>query len=410
MRAARLGLTVGPLILLMTAAASVRPTALTQDQPTRLPTQDATARLLTRDAPSQRRLAAGEVHAYRVQLRTGEYLEATIDQRGIDVAARMLDPSGAVLREFDSPTGALGLERVRMVAAGDGVHRLEVRALQPEADAGDYEIRITTVRPAQLSDRQTEAAVFAESEADRLRAAPLTRGESLGRYREARALWRTAADPAGEASALRGMGFALLRLKQDPEAVAVFSDAQTLFRKVGDRRAEAYVYLILAAISARQGDLTAAIGASRQALPLWRAARDPEQEAFTLATIATTHARLKEAPEARQMHDEALRVARATGRPTLEAAMFRSVGSAAEELGDRTGALEAYLQALGLWRQAKHRRGEASTHFAIAGLQETLGDVASAIDHYGRAADLWRDAGVSDQEAVARGRISALKK
>ena len=398
MSAARLRPGLGVFILALMAAAAV---PLTQDQP---------SRLLTRDGPLQRQLSAGDVHAYRIQLRAGEYLEVVIDQRGIDIAARVLDPSGAVFREFDSPTGALGLERVRMLAATDGVYRLEVRALQPEADAGAYDVRINTVRPADAADKQVEAALFAESEADRLRATSQTRAESLTRYREAQALWRAAGNRAGEASALRGMGFAHLRLKDDAQARVAFSDAQILFRELRDQRAEAYVHLILAAMSTRLGDLNGAIVASRQALPLWRAANDSEQEAFTLASIATTHARLNEAPEAKQLHDDALRVARATGRPTLEAAMFRSVGSAAEQLSDRKGALDAYQQALRLWKQAGHRRGQASTHFAIAGLHETLGDVPAAIDHFGRAADFWRDAGVTDQEAAARGRISTLKK
>jgi tetratricopeptide (TPR) repeat protein len=324
---------------------------------------------LTPDKPVRRQLSAGQSHVYAINLRAGEYLDAVIEQKGIDVAISLVDPVGRVVREYDSPTGALGPEQVRCIAAIGGNYRFEVRALQPEADRGAYEIRIAALRAATEADRKTEAAVNASASADRLRAVGETRAQSIEEYNEARRLWQAAGDRAGEASTLRALGFAYVRLKQDPAAFEVFTESQRMFRELRDKRAEAYIYLILSNIYTRQGDLAKSLESTELALPLWRAARDREQEAFTLAALGTTHARLGDRAQMARWHRDALRVARSTRRPALVAAMFQSEGGAAEILGDRKHALAAYRSALKLWRQAGHSRGETAMRARIEELE-----------------------------------------
>ena len=328
-------------------------------------------RTLAVERTVRRNLSAGEAHTYDVAMRAGEYLEVNVEQVGIDTAARLLDSTGRLIREFDSPTGALGRERIRVVADTTAAYRLEIRALQPAADPGAYEIRVGAKRMATAADRQIESAVKAEADADHLRVSAQTRAESLDRYQQARALWQSAGDRAGEASALRGMGFAYVRLKDDVRALEVFTDAQHRFRELRDLRSEAYIYLIVANIEMRRGDLRQALITTGQSLPLWRSAKDREQEAFTLAALGTLHARLADATQMKRWHRDAVRAARSTRRPALVAAMFQSEGGAAEILGDRKYALAAYQSALQLWRQAGNSRGEAAACTRIAELEKT---------------------------------------
>ena len=42
----------------------------------------------------ERAMAGGEVHGYKVSLKSGQFLHAVVDQRGIDVVVRLLGPDG----------------------------------------------------------------------------------------------------------------------------------------------------------------------------------------------------------------------------------------------------------------------------------------------------------------------------
>ena len=300
-------------------------------------------RILPAERTIRRSLSAGEAHTYDVALRAGEYLEVHVEQVGIDTAARFRDATGTLIREFDTPTGAVGREWIRVVADTTAAYRLEIRALQPAADPGSIKRSAPRKRMATDADRRIEADVKAEADANHLRVSAQTRAESLTRYQQARALWQSAGDLAGEASTLRGMGFAYVRLKDDAKALEVFTDAQHRFRELRDLRSEAYIYLIVANIEMRRGDLRQALVTTGQSLPLWRAAKDREQEAFTLAALGTLHA--QGSVTRRRCSDgieTPVRVARSTRRPALVAAMFQSEGGAAEILGDRKSALAAY--------------------------------------------------------------------
>ncbi|MGD2217351.1 MAG: hypothetical protein PVJ64_11355, partial [Gemmatimonadales bacterium] len=49
----------------------------------------------------ERELAPGDLHAFRVNLRSDQYLFATVEQLGIDVVVRIHDPAGRPVDEID---------------------------------------------------------------------------------------------------------------------------------------------------------------------------------------------------------------------------------------------------------------------------------------------------------------------
>src|SRR5437868_8482532 len=49
----------------------------------------------------ERTLQASESHAYDLELQAGQYTALTVDQRGVDVVIRVLDPSGGTVAVFD---------------------------------------------------------------------------------------------------------------------------------------------------------------------------------------------------------------------------------------------------------------------------------------------------------------------
>ncbi len=96
-----------------------------------------------------RDLAAGESHAYVVELERGDFLAVSVQQQGMDVIVTASGPDSQKIQDFDSPTGARGLESIALLARASGPHLLEVRALDAKV-AGRYAIRLDQrLKPAE---------------------------------------------------------------------------------------------------------------------------------------------------------------------------------------------------------------------------------------------------------------------
>lgn len=111
------------------------------------------ARRLEVGKPIERELQGGQSHVYQIELAAGQYLNVVIEQRGIDVAITVTGPDGKPLVEVDGPNGALGPERVGVIAAAAGNYRLDVHSSAEVAPPGRYEIRVIEQRAATSNDR-----------------------------------------------------------------------------------------------------------------------------------------------------------------------------------------------------------------------------------------------------------------
>jgi CHAT domain-containing protein/Tfp pilus assembly protein PilF len=103
--------------------------------------------------PIERELKGGESHSYEIPIEAGHFLNAVVDQRGIDVVVQVIAPDGKQLFEVDSPNGAQGPEPVRLIAETTGRYVVNVRSLEKEAAAGRYEFRLIELRLANEDDR-----------------------------------------------------------------------------------------------------------------------------------------------------------------------------------------------------------------------------------------------------------------
>src|SRR5262245_34746798 len=93
----------------------------------------------------ERELTGGQSHVYQITLTQGQFLNVTVEQRGIDVVVKLLGPDGKQVAEFDSEIRRQGQETVSQVAEVAGSYRLNLQATQMGALAdqltGRYEIR-----------------------------------------------------------------------------------------------------------------------------------------------------------------------------------------------------------------------------------------------------------------------------
>ncbi|MEO6213436.1 MAG: hypothetical protein ABIP65_07390 [Vicinamibacterales bacterium] len=315
-----------------------------------------------------RPLSVGDAHAWEIDAMAGDFVHVIVEQRGADAVATVIDPGGETAGVFDTPNGDLGPEVVRFIAATSGRYRVEIRSAAVEAEPGLYRIHMAARRPATVNDRRVAAAIAAQADANRLRLSPDTRPASLERYREAMALWREAGNRAGEVNAMRAMGFAYVRLKNDDEAYRTFSLTRTLWRDLEDVRAEAFALLVLGTIHTRRGEPLATRARALEALPLWQRSKDRGQEAFTLGEIGDTYARTADRAQTDRWFDRALAVARRTRKPSLQAAILGNRARAYEVLGDVTAAMATYTRSAELWEAARMPKHAAETAAQIAKL------------------------------------------
>lgn len=110
---------------------------------------------LEKGKPIERAIAADETHTYRINVPPDRVVTGVIEQRGVDVKVRVIDPAGATVATLDSPNGASGPEPWILEGRGPGVWRLEVSPF-PGSEPGRYEARIDAILTAE--ERAAELA------------------------------------------------------------------------------------------------------------------------------------------------------------------------------------------------------------------------------------------------------------
>ncbi len=131
-------------------------------------TNQSAVRKLEVGKPIERELKGGESHTYEIVLEPGQFLNAVIEQRGIDVAVQVVAPDGKQVMEVDSPNGDKGPEPVTLITEAAGVYRVNVKALEKNAPVGKYEIRVNELRAATEKDRALQEATKLNQEVERL--------------------------------------------------------------------------------------------------------------------------------------------------------------------------------------------------------------------------------------------------
>src|SRR5689334_7129938 len=76
--------------------------------------------------PSEREIRVGETHAYEIFVAPDRVVSGVVDQRGIDLMVRLIDPSGATIATIDSPNGKVGPEPWSIDGKTSGTWRIEV--------------------------------------------------------------------------------------------------------------------------------------------------------------------------------------------------------------------------------------------------------------------------------------------
>lgn len=340
------------------------------------------------------------IPAFEIRLQRGDFLHLVVDQRGVDVVATLLDPSGRKLLAADGPTGSEGPEPVFAVAESAGIHRLEVRPLDG-GPAGMYPVRIEALRPATRDDRVRAAAAKAFALGEELRAEG---AKALPAYREALRGWKRLGAVREEAVTLRRIGQISFQGLDLRTAAKSYAAAQERFHRLGDAMEEARVLNELGAAYRRLGDFGRAEEAYRKALDLALSRNDRRAEALALNNLGVLYDSRAEPRKSLEAYRGALAAWRELGDGPREAATLHNLGLAHALLGEPPQALGFLGRALRLRRAAGDRQGEAATLTGIAWARELSGNPRQALVLYDDAIRLYRGLGDRHGEAAALAR------
>lgn len=340
-------LIAGVLLVLAALAGCGRgrdePSARPAGAPSRTP--DSPPAVLAAGSRLVRNLSPGLTQRYALFLRPGQYLQVVIQQLGVDVAIRVLDPAGRFLLRVDSPNGLRGPEELFLVADRAGRHVLEVEA---SAGNGRYEVRVEALRAATPEDRTRAAAAAAYSRARLFEKAGQS-APAAASYRQAARLWGEVGDEASEAWSLFWLGKLLVDAPAHRrEGVAALDRALGLYRHMGDRRQQGFSLYFLGLGWERIGEIESALRSYEQALSLWRELDVPSEEATCLNNLAMIRVRQGRLHAAIDLYSRAIGIWQRLGDGSGEAATRTNLGLLYARLGEGLLAMDQYHRALAL--------------------------------------------------------------
>jgi tetratricopeptide (TPR) repeat protein len=401
--------------------------------------------------PVERELAAGQVHAYRLEGGPGFHLLITAEQKGIDVALSISgsgrEDSGAV----DAVESRWGTETLLVPPGGEGGWLLEVRPSHDEAPAGRYEVTVEELAGASPEEGDRIEAEQLMTEAARLLRPPrkaeslrqavarytaaLRLWRKLGRRRdEARTLsrlgeahqslseprqaverfeqalsfWTELGIPEVQADTLTGLGLARWGLGENDPALELFHRALEIRTSLGDRQGEAAALNNIGLIQHSRGDWTDALASYQEALRLNREAGDRQDEAVMLMNLGGVYDLLGEPQRAFESYGQALDLARTLSHRTVEARILNNLGVLHANLG-QDDALRCHDQALALFREAGDRAWEARTLNNLGYAYRVLGEPRRALAFFEQALPLRREVGDRRGEAVTLNNLGLVQ-
>ena len=363
--------------------------------------QDVTALDATKAV--ERELKGGETHIYEVRLRAGQFLNISIEQRGIDVTVDLFDPSEKQINTQDSPNGRHGPESVVGIAETEGNYRLVVRAPNKTAPAGRYQISVIALREATNTDRAHVAAENAFAEAYlklRPQRTAAARRAAIEKCQQALPFFQSSGEHYRAAQILNMTGLLYAESSEFRNAVEYFKQALPLFQSLKNRYGEMDTLNFLGGMYDVLGEPQRALSSYEQALSLAREAKNQNLEPVILNNIGKVNNDLGNWQKAIEYYQQNLTLVRANGDKRREAISLHNIGIAYWGLGELEKALDYLQQSLVLRRSLNDKAGEADTLASIGYLYAEKNEPQKAIAVYEQVLPLRLAAGDRRAEGI----------
>ncbi len=181
--------------------------------------------------------------------------------------------------------------------------------------------------------------------------------------------------------------------RQYTEARRAGERALTLYRRAGDRAGEAQALRELGFLHWSVEDYGTALAYGRDALQLHRRLGDVDGEATALHNLAEIHRSLGSPRQALAQYEGALTLHWAREDRQRQGLTLHGMAHALRQLGDLDQALTRYQQALAHCEAVGDRLMTSRVHHALAGLHWGVGALDRALDHMHQALSISQEIG-----------------
>jgi CHAT domain-containing protein/Tfp pilus assembly protein PilF len=392
----------------------------------------------------ERELRGGETHVYPVDLQAGQFLRVRVQEEGIDVTLRLLDPQGVLATGVDTPNFSPrdSLEDLAILTQAPGLYRLEVGS--SKVHPGRYRLMVE-IRPArgeedgfrseavrstweilhpvpgrseqQKVEQLRRVADLWERLGERRRTAealfflareyfplPGKAEESIQSFLRSAALWREEPDPGAkywQAQALNSSGVLLKAQGHPDEARQRYQEALAIARQVGDIRNQAGSLNNLGLLDCDQGEPRRGIESLTESLEKAREIQDRKVQESDLINLAVAYEQLQDTQKALQYEQEVLDLARSLGDRDLEATALNNMGDTHLAFEDWETAIKYFHQALPLIHSVGDRVKEARTLINLGEAFRRLKRFEEAGKVFDQALALGRDIGDVETQTAA---------
>ena len=357
-------------------------------------------------------------HIFRLSLTAQQFVHVEVDQKGVDLVVRLLDPDRSLLNVRDNPNGKFGPETVSTLAQSAGTYYVDICANKWQRPAGSYELKIEGPRQSNATDARrvdaermlmeggkaasrtlaieqfkNAAAIFHELGDAREEGYALCNvgeafrksenfPESMRYLDQALSVLIAAHDLSGQAYVLNEMGAAYRDLDVPSKGLDKYARAIELRTSIGDRWGEAQLRNNVGVVYTKIGEQQKSIENSELALSIWRELNDRAMEMRTLTTIAKANLDLGNLSVASQQLQEILNYCEANSPCSFEAFARKTLGVIYDTWGEPNEALTQYDRVLKIFREKGDKQNEVETLNNIGLVYAGTGDAADALDEF----------------------------
>jgi CHAT domain-containing protein/tetratricopeptide (TPR) repeat protein len=346
------------------SALSARPTGATMLQSQQPANQSEDVRPLTLGVPVEGEISGANKHIYKLSLRAGEFVHASVQHKGINAIALLYGSDGKIIQDFVDPVYENRTRTILFIAQSDSDYYIVVRPRYKDSPSGRYQLTLEAMR--------------APTETDQIRVRAWNITEDANRTeRKAYVVNRE------EAQKIAGK----------------LEEALKLWRLLDDNLEVGKTFLSLGAVNRRAGEYTKALEFYEKALPLFpQTTEGLGSAASTLNNIAKVYLDLGETRKALDVYLKSLEMKNEEGRS--RAITLDNIGNVYRLLGDYQLAMEHYLQALATFRALGQRRDEAVALNNLALLWEVVGDPEKSVEYTLQALSQIRGINFKESEAL----------
>jgi CHAT domain-containing protein len=300
---------------------------------------------LESNAPIERTISGKPRHTYFIALVADQYIKIIIEQRGLDVGARLYGLDQHKIEDFDGELRSNKPETVEFIPKVSGTYRLDIINKNPNLPPGKYEIRIAERHPASEKEIAEEQARILSSESRAL--------FDAGKYKESQQAVEKALEIDRKESGLNS-------------PVTVLD------------------LVLLIRVNGAQGKYEESIKAGEEVLAIRKNHPEPNSFIFgiTLNQIANSYASLEDYPKSIEYYQQAYGIFKTEVGETSPAvaAALMNLGDDYKLLGDNSQALELYERALDIQEKAA-REVEYNTACVLT----SIGAIHTEAQEYAKA-------------------------